>query len=1242
MHSRPVIPSGSRSQFLMIRARLILPAFAMLAMAPGAAHCAAREAALRFPVIDESRGFTSGPAYASDRLELRVTPQAANAMSRRAIRVSATQRPRWTTLGIAGVDHVAQSLGAWFEPEFAGETPPPPGSAGADFTTFYIVHLPANIPLESALRQFGAAAGAASVSPIGIVPVEAVPNDSLWSTAYWFDQLSGHDIHAPAAWDVTTGDTSIVVAVLDTGVLPYHPDLGGTVAGLPGQLWTNWAERGGVTFVDDDGNGFVDDTWGWDFVAQGDLSDVVAGEDGLDQDNDPNDFSGHGTFVAGLIGASTNNAIGVSGTAWNVRLMSVRVGWSALSDPAGKVDMSYVAQGIRYATRMGASVINCSFATLDEAGVVAATQAAERAGVTIVFAAGNSGQSQDVGMLDQVIAVAATDSVDKLAVFTNLGDYVDLCAPGVHITSTYVAHVGSDSLGMRQPAYLSMFSGTSFSAPLVSGAVALLQAQQKSIGRPPLWPTAALLRVRETADDISAANPGLSGFGTGRLNLFRALTDPPGSIAREGAAANIGPPAVLPTTSGRANLVYATSDAKLFFADALTGDTLALVNLPGVPARQLAGADLGGGHGVGLFIGTMNGKVAGFDRNGAPLPGWPKSAGGLFSHMLGGPALGDIDGDGVLEIVCGSSNGNVYAWHYDGTPVAGFPVFLDGAGVTQPIALAPLDTLPGVEIVAVTDGGDVDVISGDGSEPAGWPVSLGVPSEPPAVGRLGSSASPAIVIAAGTQIMALNPDGTTRWSTPLGGSAISAPAIADLDGDGHDEVIAASGSPAAVAVFDSSGVPWTSRGFPVALGAAPTGAPIVGPLRSDGRAAVMLFASGLFAISDSATFVARFPEPGGAGESPSLLHLLGDDRTRIAAGCGSDTAFYVYDAGAGTYAAGGSTWPAPRANDARTGTRLYVPSLPPIDDTPPSTITNLAAGWTVPDSVVLTWTAPGDNGNVGRAMRYELRVTSVRTAATDFSVGFRTDLAAPDSSGTPQRFALHVTAPMTPLFFSIRARDAAGNVGAPSNVAALLTPVGGPTAITTLTLANAADSAVTLKWTPPATPVTAYELRGARAPLDSAAFANAPLRFRFVARAGNVDSVSVAHLDPGTSWWFALAPIAPNGAMGPRSNVVAVTVPVGGALRGRAGTALAVRGQPARRPVRLDWQGETGSTPARIEIFDLSGRRLHVIALEAGRYGGSVQWNGRDDDERSVPAGLYFARLTCGSFHAQTRVVLLP
>src|SRR5262245_12210825 len=200
--------------------------------------------------------------------------------------------------------------------------------------------------------------------------------------------------------------------------------------------------------------------------------------------------------------------------------------------------MDFAAKAIRYATRMGATVINCSWSSENTNGLDAAVEAAVRAGVTVVSAAGNNNPYHDLANRDDVIAVAATDSTDHYATFSNFGPYVDLSAPGVGIRSTTIAfpRAGPDSVGMRKPAYnTGVFNGngTSFSAPLVSGAAALIQSRYVwPYAHHPLTPRGVQLRVMESADDLSSRHPGTAGlYGAGRLNLYRALTENTGSTA---------------------------------------------------------------------------------------------------------------------------------------------------------------------------------------------------------------------------------------------------------------------------------------------------------------------------------------------------------------------------------------------------------------------------------------------------------------------------------------------------------------------------------------------------------------------------------------------------------------------------------------------------------------------------------------------------------------------------------------
>ena len=237
------------------------------------------------------------------------------------------------------------------------------------------------------------------------------PNDPRWSELWGLRKVA-----APDAWDQTTGSDAVTVAVVDTGIADNHPD-------LAANIWVNAAEQ--VNGVDDDGNGYRDDVRGWDFVAE---------------DRDPSDESGHGTHVAGTIGARGNNGLGVSGVNWRVKLMALRAG----SD-AGLADSDIIA-AFGYACRNGAKVINGSF------GGPGGSRALRDAITTcpnslFVFAAGNDGLDNDTNRSypcaypdANIVCVAASGPDDALPEWSNYGtSTVDLAAPGVSILSTSAA-----------------------------------------------------------------------------------------------------------------------------------------------------------------------------------------------------------------------------------------------------------------------------------------------------------------------------------------------------------------------------------------------------------------------------------------------------------------------------------------------------------------------------------------------------------------------------------------------------------------------------------------------------------------------------------------------------------------------------------------------------------------------------------------------------------------------------------
>ena len=365
-------------------------------------------------------------------------------------------------------------------------------------------------PLE---RRAVLSGGAGAAVDDLIVPT-ALPNDPSfaqeWSLQNWGQSggTAGIDINATRAWDITTGSRSVVVAVIDSGIDLTHPD-------LAANLWTNPGEIAG-NGIDDDRNGFVDDIHGWNFV-----------------DNNANlqDGYGHGTHVAGIIGAVGNDGIGVTGVAWRVSLMVLRV-----QNDAGVGSTSGVIGALRYATTMrrdfGSNVVVTNNSWEAAAGYSAAIEGLIReqgeAGITFVAAAGNHGTNNDVTPrypsnydLPNVIAVASLASSGVLAGSSGYGPTtVDLAAPGTFILSTW-----------KGGGYAAL-SGTSMAAPHVSGAVALLAAAKPGI-------TVAEVRgaiLGTTAPLASLVGKTVTG---GRLDAFAAL-------ASLGVAAAPLPPATTP------------------------------------------------------------------------------------------------------------------------------------------------------------------------------------------------------------------------------------------------------------------------------------------------------------------------------------------------------------------------------------------------------------------------------------------------------------------------------------------------------------------------------------------------------------------------------------------------------------------------------------------------------------------------------------------------------------------------
>jgi hypothetical protein len=320
-----------------------------------------------------------------------------------------------------------------------------------------VVKLPDGTAVVDALIRFNRSANVLYAEPNYKYKFLLVPNDPNFSRQWALNntgQTGGTpdaDIDAPEAWDIQTGSGDIIVAVIDSGVDYNHPD-------LAGNMWRNTVELNGIPGFDDDGNGYVDDIYGYDF---------------LNNDGDPADDLFHGTHCAGIVGADANNARGVAGVCWDVNIMALKVG-----DTYG-VDLAAAIEAIGYAVTMGAKVINASWGSYqDSQGLRDAIAGANAAGVMFVAAAGNEYNDNDQFPMypasynfDNIISVMATDSRDRMVSYSNYGAIsVDIGAPGANIFNTLPTYRTPDMIAYGLPANYGLLSGTSMAAPHVAGA----------------------------------------------------------------------------------------------------------------------------------------------------------------------------------------------------------------------------------------------------------------------------------------------------------------------------------------------------------------------------------------------------------------------------------------------------------------------------------------------------------------------------------------------------------------------------------------------------------------------------------------------------------------------------------------------------------------------------------------------------------------------------------------------------
>ncbi|MDO8617759.1 MAG: S8 family serine peptidase [Candidatus Uhrbacteria bacterium] len=637
---------------------------------------------------------------------------------------------------------------------------------------------------------------------------DLIPSDPGYASQWSHPKTS-----MPQAWDRTTGNTAVTIALIGTGVNWNHAD-------LAPNIWNNLNDPTGdvpdscdrilnpsILPEDDDCNGYANDVRGWDFA---------------NSDNDPMDLDGHETSVAGVVAEVANNGAGGAGVCWNCKIMPLRVNYTTLD----------VANALYYAVANGAKVVNMSFGNYDitkygpDTVVENAVNYGYVNGVLMVATAGNDSitTKRYPGALDNVIGVASTDSADIRSGFSNWGSWIDVAAPGTGIYSTTLAG-GYGNV-----------NGTSFSAPYVAGTAGLLLSLYPSI-----TPAELRLRLEYTADKQMFDH----SLGSGRLNANRAT---------EAAAPNLfaiikspwqndllptsGNVEIWGTALGDSYLVEYRQTGEVSWTT--IGSGTQVVN---GPLASLSVASLSGGYDIRLtatkgdsndthtvqvitttdfqagwpralsqgqayspativdldengdkeiLIGTSNGYLFALNHDGSNLAGWPRAVG--QNYIFGAPAVGDVDGDGTKDVVVttlGSfaTGGKVMAWKKDGQTIPGWPKTL-GQMRGSPV-LVNLDEDAAYEIVVAETNGKVQAFNGDGSVVPGWPYTLPETNvqTSPAVGDVDGDGADEIVVSTWSYTVILEKNGALHASFAKSAKSHASPILVDVNADGKMDIV---------------------------------------------------------------------------------------------------------------------------------------------------------------------------------------------------------------------------------------------------------------------------------------------------------------------------------------------------------------------------------------------------------------------------------------------------------------------
>jgi len=352
-----------------------------------------------------------------------------------------------------------------------------------DFSLLYQVKYSSNTSIEKAIVFLSKLKQVAYAEPHYIHQACFTPNDPQISQQFYHNNLQTF-----AAWNISTGDTNVVIGITDTGFDTSHVDLKNSVK-------KNYADP--INGIDDDNDNYVDNFIGWD-MANNDNNPIP----------DPCQICNHGVHVAGIASATPNNAIGIAGTGYNCKFLPIKI-----ADATGNLTSGY--EGIVYAADHNCKLVNCSWGgfTGGQFGQDAVNYATFNKNCLVVAAAGNQATNQYFypAAFDNVFSIAATDSDDVKWSQSNFGNFIDVCAPGKDILSTWPGNIYVPS------------SGTSMACPAAAGCAAIVASHFTNYNALQIAE-----RIKNTCDYIDTIGNNIyypGKLGHGRINLYRALTD---------------------------------------------------------------------------------------------------------------------------------------------------------------------------------------------------------------------------------------------------------------------------------------------------------------------------------------------------------------------------------------------------------------------------------------------------------------------------------------------------------------------------------------------------------------------------------------------------------------------------------------------------------------------------------------------------------------------------------------------